>query len=1446
MIPTITFLQHVRIRMLAKDYGSYVVLFGLLSLAAVLRFSGFDWDQGIGFHPDERSIYMRSYCMFLDMVGKSPPGYCGIANLDIVLNLRQYFDPQVSPLNPHWFPLGTILIYLLVFSQFILPVADVMDLRYVGRTLTIVAELFTIIVYYRLAYRMFGVKAALFAATLIAFSVSHIQYSLFYRPEPFMVLFSGLVLLNCWNRYTQQSWKTSVWIGVTLGIAVSFKVTSILLITPIIVMFLGLWWRDINFRFNNKLTALLGEGVVIGLLAGLTFVILSPFSILDFQQFYSDVKIQSMMAGSAGMFPFTTQYFGTPFLLYNARQIFFWGLGIPIGLLTVVLIVKGIWNLYATKTIRFQYIFLLSWVLPFFFFMESYEVRFLRYLYPIIPVLFVLNADFITQIPGDFRRYFSNLLSKSNNFVVGFGFLIVSIIMASHLIYGIGFVQIYKSDHTAIRASEWIQESIPTNSKIITESHWDEQIPGLHNYKTWLYPAYEEDTIDKIYELATYLESSEYIVFYSNRPYVGITADQSRYPYSSAYYDELFNNGLGYELSKVFYEYPSFLGFHIKNNDWSKTGLVAPDVLKQIDQENFGISVGYADENVINYDHPLVLVFEKTMYRSTESILNAILENESQSLYPYQAPNLETQNIYVKANNYEEPLRSDFNAIIIWLMALLLLSTLSIPTALLICKFLPMQGYALSKILGLFIVAYVFWALVSTGFITNTLIYCWLVIVLFGLFNTLLFYKFYSDIRLYFVNNWKYVCTVEVVFIASFVLFLILRMSNPDLWHPYRGGEKPMELAYLNAVLSSMSFPPYDPWMSGSVMNYYYWGYVPLAILTKVTSLPTIITFNLSVVTLFAITSTLLFSFGSNLFLGLNGTFTDCLKNKFIKVCGCGALGILFVLILGNTDGAIQIWEKIASASPISSWFYGFDYWRSSRIIPVLEQIPISPGMFWIGNEAMNTQNWSPHITEFPFFTFLFADLHAHMISIPFSIMVLMLGINVYCSKYYEKGVIASLFLFSIACGSLFAINSWDYPTYCGLGLLLLLGRLMIQGVTRYGFRETLFMGVFYIAIGYFSFWAFHLGFNSAGASLVPSLWSTPVLHYIQIKLLPLCLTTTLIGICIVKDLYLRRGIVGFKINYPILIMILSSVLVGLYVGFLGWWLSTLLIMLLLGLIYCAKSLTTDTRLDLNRKWLLLPIIFMSYSLLVDLGVEFVRYDDDIGRMNTLFKFYLQSWVISGIAATGIIILIGYMLSRLTNVIHRGFPISFFAVLLLVLMIYPVFSIYPRVSDRFSQTIFTIDGLEYAKHSIHVERDEMLVLDSDRKMIEWLNRSVSGTPVILEATGDQYRWNGRVSSYTGFPTVLGWPWHQMQQKPYLHLNIMNRFTDIKNIYSSSNLDVKRRLIDKYQIDLIVWGDIEAIYYGRESLNSLDKMYGMGMLDKIYSADRNIVYKTTDY
>ncbi len=1446
MTHTIGLLRHACTQLMQKKYGVPLVLVGLLIVAASLRINGFDWDNGLGFHPDERSIYMRSYCMFLDLMGGSLPQYCGIPLIGPELSIGQYFDPDISPLNPHWFPLGTILIYILVLSQFFIPVVDVMDLRYVGRTLTIAAELFSILIYYRLSYKMFGFKAALISATLIAFSVSHIQHSLFYRPEPFMVLFSGIVLLACWNRWVESAWKTSVLIGLALGLSVAFKVSGVLLIIPVVVLFVGMWGRDNNFLLNQKLLKYILEGIGIGLIATITFITVSPFTILDFEQFYSDITIQSMMASSAGMFPFTTQYFGTPSILYNTRQLFYWGLGIPLGISSLILIGRGIWNLYVGRNISFQYIFLLSWVLPFFFFIDSYEVRFLRYLYPIIPILFVLNGKFISEIPSVFRHYFHSRMNKTLNTGGRLGFLIVGIILISHSVYGVGFAQIYNSDHPAIQASKWIQESIPINTNLIIESHWDEQIPALHNYNTWLFPAYEEDTIDKTYTLATYLESSEYIMFYSNRPYVGITADQSRYPYASAYYRALFEQDLGYELEKVFQEYPSVAGFHVKDTSHIKTGLNVPDKLRSYYDAKAGISVGYADENVVNYDHPLVLIFKNKEHKSVEEIINTILTYESTSLYPYETLLLESENKVVVNSNIDNSEFSDFNGILRWIVILGLMSVLGTPVILIACKFLPDRGYGLVKIFGLFFIGYLLWILVSIGLLSNTALGCWVVIILFALFNITLMCKYFSEIKGYLVENWKYVCSVEIVFMLSFLGFLILRMSNPDLWHPYRGGEKPMELAYFNAVLRSVSFPPYDPWLSGSVMNYYYWGYVPLSILTKLTNLPTTIAFNLSVVTLFSVTCTLLFSLGANLYLGLTKIQIGNSNTRLIKIAGCGLLAIIAVTIFGNTDGAVQIWEMIANRVPIDTWFYVFDYWRSSRIIPMLPQIPNTAAVFWITEGSGSSQQFSPHITEFPFFTFLFADLHAHMISIPFSLMTLIFGVNVYLSRCSGKRVFLALLLFALACGSLFAINAWDYPTYCGLGFMLLIGRLLIRKVTKSTLRETGVLVAMYMLIGYVAFWLFHLEFNSAEASLVTSLWSTPVMDYMQIKLFPVLAISSLLSVCVIKDWGVVRQLGQLKINYYLLIIFSVCTVVAIYLSLIGWSLAGILIMALAGLCYCARSLTSDAKVDINQEWLMLPIILMAYSLLMDLGVEFIRYDDDIGRMNTLFKFYLQSWIISGVASVGIILILVKITLRLNTFIIRPLLISLLAIPVLLFMIYPVFSIYPRVHDRFVNTEMTLDGFKYAETAMHVERDQVFGLNSDKEMIDWLNRSISGVPIVLEGHGDQYRWNGRVSSYTGFPTVLGWPWHQTQQKPYLHAEILNRARDVDKIYQSDSLETQVKLIKKYKIDLIVWGELESIYYNKESLRYLEKLEDSGFISNIYSLERNRIYQVKDY
>lgn len=1449
MIRTIASLQFrcLQTWQLVKGYNNFVSLVAIIFIAVLVRLTGFDWDHGLGFHPDERSIYMRSFCMYRDIVGQFLPAYCGSDSTLTSYNISQYFNPGLSPLNPHWFPLGTILIYGLVVVQFAIPIVDVMDLRYIGRILTLLAEIFSIIVYYKLASKMFGPKTGLITALLIGFSVSHIQHSLFYRPEPFMVLFCGLVLLGCWNRYIEHSWKTSALIGVTLGLAIAFKVSSALLVLPILAMFLGLWVRDYRLVFDRQFILLNLEGAGIALLAVVTFFVCSPFAFLDFEQFYSDIKIQSLMAGSAGMFPFTTQYFGTAFLAYNVRQIFYWGLGIPLGMVTLVMIGRGIWHLYVTRYVSFKFILLLSWVLPFFFFMESYEVKFIRYLYPIFPVLLIMNAYFIARIPKMITHCGINMLGRRfTTMFIAFGTGLVIVVISLHVIYGLGFIQIYRTDHTAVQASDWIKQSIAPGTRIITESHWDEQIPGLHDYRTWLYPAYEEDTIDKMYQLAMNLESSEYVVFYSNRPYVGITADQIRYPYSTAYYKALFNQDLGYELHRAFQEFPNLLGFHIKDDVFDKTGLNQPILLSQLDSEKFGLSVGYADENVINYDHPVVLLFKNEAHMSTESLLQTILDYESRNLYPYQLKNSDLNIAVIDNHSDTDGNSSNLVSVLKWLAILYLLSCAVIPITFLVCRFLPDRGYGLTKILGLFLVSYLYWILVSSSIMSNAALYCWITILLLASLNLIVLYRYHHEIKSYFLNNWKYVCTLECLFIISFLGFLILRLTNPDLWHPYRGGEKPMELAYLNAVIRSVSFPPYDPWMSGSIMNYYYWGYVPLAILTKITNLSTNTSFNLSVVTLFSVTSALLFSLGANMLLGVYSLKDKHIitANNLVKASICGLAAVVFVIVMGNMDGALQIWSLILNYIQLDVWL-PFDYWRSSRVIPMLEPVIHTPWMFWISDQISQNQYLSPHITEFPFFTFLFADLHAHMISIPFSIMVLILGINAYISKDRTKRTFVAVALFAVGCGSLFAINAWDYPTYCVLGLLLLVGRLIHTGSTKDSYIETIWLGLMYVFIGYFSFWMFHLGFNSAEASLIPSIWATPITSFLVIKLFPLSCVTGLIVSCLLKDLYLLKQTKIIKFNALLILSFVVILIISVFCALIGWPLAGLLMLLIFGLLYCSKSLLTDPNIQLEKRWMVLPILLMGYSLLIDLGVEFLRYDNDIGRMNTLFKFYLQSWIISGVASVGLLILIGEILPRPRLRFFRYMIFSPVLVIAIFAMSYPFFAIHPRVNDRFIQTELTLDGLKYADSAIHAEKDKMFSLKSDGEMIDWLNASVKGNSVILEAVGDQYRWNARVSSYTGLSTVLGWPWHQTQQKPYIHSNIVNRTEDIRTIYQTDDLALKLKLIDKYNVEIIIWGELEEIYYSKKSKAHLDQLEVMGVLNKIYLRDKNTVYQVID-
>ena len=192
--------------------------------------------------------------------------------------------------------------------------------------------------------------------------------------------------------------------------------------------------------------------------------------------------------------------------------------------------------------------------------------------------------------------------------------------------------------------------------------------------------------------------------------------------------------------------------------------------------------------------------------------------------------------------------------VLAWLLVVELIYLAALPLSMFLFRPLPYRGIVLARIVGLLGASYVAWLLISLGWLelSRTAIYLG-ILALASVSGLVLFFR-WREIRGFFAQHWRLALTGEFIFLAAFLAFVVVRAANPDLWHPYRGGEKPMELAYLNAVVRSTSLPPFDPWYAGGYMNYYYWGYFVLAGLIRVTSIVPSTAFNLAVPLFFALT----------------------------------------------------------------------------------------------------------------------------------------------------------------------------------------------------------------------------------------------------------------------------------------------------------------------------------------------------------------------------------------------------------------------------------------------------------------------------------------------------------------------------------------------------------------------------------------------------------------
>jgi YYY domain-containing protein len=248
------------------------------------------------------------------------------------------------------------------------------------------------------------------------------------------------------------------------------------------------------------------------------------------------------------------------------------------------------------------------------------------------------------------------------------------------------------------------------------------------------------------------------------------------------------------------------------------------------------------------------------------------------------------------------------------------------------------------------------------------------------------------------------------------------------------------------------------------------------------------------------------------------------------------------------------------------------------------------------------------------------------------------------------------------------------------------------------------------------------------------------------------------------------------------------------------------------------------------------------------LGVEVIVLQGDIARMNTVFKFYLQTWLMWGVAASAAL---AWLFPRVRRWHHaRKLWLGMLGVLLLVAALYPLLATPAKINDRFDTDVGpTLDGWAYMKTATYYDPQpgsEPYQLKWDLEAIRWLLDNVVGSPVILEGQTPEYRWGSRYSINTGLPTVLGWNWHQRQQRAAANeQEVWVRASDVETIYDTPIPEMAQQLLQKYHVRYIIVGPLERTYYHPMGLVKFEGMVADGSLQVVYSNEQVTIYKVQD-
>ena len=981
---------------------------------------------------------------------------------------------------------------------------------------------------------------------------------------------------------------------------------------------------------------------------------------------------------------------------------------------------------------------------------------------------------------------------------------------------------------------------------------------------------YWDDNADKLKRFVDTLSQTDYIFIPTNHQYAQISRVPERYPLTAYYYRELMGCPPELETIPCYHEaqvgdYRGKLGFDLVAvfETFPKLG-------------DIEINDQYAEEAFTFYDHPKVLIFKKNADFNAEQVrssLSTVDLTKVTRLTPRQFDDFSTlllpaeQLASQRAGGTWSQLfdydwiqnRYPVLGMVIWYIFIFILGIATYPIIRLAMPGLADKGYPLSRALGLVIFGYLAWLAGSVGIpYTRTTI-----AITFGallVVGAVLGHLQRDELIEEWKTKRKYFLMIEGLFLAFFLIDLFIRLGNSDLWHPAKGGERPMDFSYFNAVIKSTSFPPYDPWFAGGYINYYYYGFVLVATPVKLLGIVPSIAFNFILPTLFAMVGISAFSIGWNLLAGPSSSreraggdgesssFTiHAERPSFIA----GLSAAFLTVLLGNLGTLQLIYNKLQQLGALGTFSWESTFvqrltWaiEGLKLTFTGDTLPIGPGDWYWDPSRVVPPGPGNAITEFPLFTFIFSDLHGHMMVMPVALLALSWALSVVAGRARWKNRASAglgIVVGGLIIGAAYPINLSDSYTYLLIGIIAL-----AYSIWRYADVESNAKRIALTAGGVIALYLlstylyapYRAAYVQAYSALDP--WKgpfTPLASYFTYWGLSLFIVvswmtwetrewmaqTPLSALRKFKpyQLLIEGGLILF------VIILLAVQYVGTSVGWIA-----LPIALWAGVLLLNPNLPDSKRMAL---------FFIGTALFISVLVEVVVVRGDIGRQNTIFKFYLQAWFLLTVSAGAAL---AWTLPAFFNWLPGWRAVWQTAMVFLIAgaAMFTITGTAGKIRDRWViESPHTLDSMTFMKYASYDAFGQRLDLSEDYRAIRWMQDNVQGSPVIVEANDLEYRWGTRFTIYTGLPGVVGWNFHQRQQRAYTSTQVEGRVAAVGNFYNSINVEFTRNFLKTYQVKYIIVGQLERAAYTPEGLVKFEQFDGQ-FWKSVYSDGRTVIYE----